>query len=74
MGPRSVRRALGMVMQDDELLSGSIAESVAFFSEHIDMDQVWECLRRAAIAEEVRAMPMRADTLVGDMGSLLSGG
>lgn len=74
MGPRSVRRALGMVMQDDELLSGSIAESVAFFSEHIDMDQVWECLRRAAIAEEVRAMLMRADTLVGDMGSLLSGG
>jgi ATP-binding cassette subfamily B protein RaxB len=73
-GPRSIRRALGVVMQDDELLSGSIAENVAFFSEQIDMEWVWECLRRAAIAEEVRAMPMRADTLVGDMGSSLSGG
>lgn len=73
-GPRTVRRALGVVMQDDELLSGSIAENVAFFDEQIDMDQVWQCLRRAAIADEVRAMPMRADTLVGDMGSSLSGG
>lgn len=73
-GPRSLRRALGVVMQDDELLAGSIAENVAFFDERIDMDHVWECLRRAAIADEVRAMPMRADTLVGDMGSSLSGG
>jgi|UPI0003C123A0 ATP-binding cassette subfamily B protein RaxB len=73
-GPRAVRRALGVVMQDDELLSGSIAENVAFFDDRIDMDRVWRCLERAAIAGEIRAMPMRADTLVGDMGSSLSGG
>jgi ATP-binding cassette, subfamily B, bacterial CvaB/MchF/RaxB len=73
-GPRAVRRALGVVMQDDELLSGSIAENVAFFDDRIDMGKVWQCLERAAIAEEVRRMPMRADTLVGDMGSSLSGG
>jgi ATP-binding cassette subfamily B protein RaxB len=73
-GPKTVRRALGVVMQDDELLSGSIADNVAFFDERIDMDHVWACLRQAAIADDVLAMPMRADTLVGDMGSSLSGG
>jgi ATP-binding cassette subfamily B protein RaxB len=73
-GPRGARRRLGVVMQDDELLSGSIAENVAFFDEEIDIARVWECLRMAAMVEEVQAMPMRAETFVGDMGSALSGG
>lgn len=73
-GPRTVRRNLGVVMQDDELIAGSIAENVAFFADDIDMDRVWECLAMAAIDEEIRAMPMRGETFVGDMGSALSGG
>lgn len=73
-GPRSLRRALGVVMQDDELLTGSIAENVAFFDEQIDMDWVWECLRMAAVDQEVMAMPMKAESLVGDAGGSLSGG
>lgn len=73
-GPRTVRRNLGVVLQDDELIAGSIAENVAFFSEDIDPDWVWKCLTMACVADEVRAMPMRAETFVGDMGSALSGG
>ena len=61
-------------MQDDDLLSGSIAENVAFFEEHIDIERVWEALRLANIDEEVSSMPMRAETLIGDMGSAVSGG
>ena len=73
-GPRTIRRSLGVVMQDDELLSGSIAENVAFFAEDINMDRVWECLRAASLDAEIMSMPMRAETMVGDMGSSLSGG
>lgn len=73
-GPTAIRKHLGVVLQDDELLSGSIAENVAFFADVIDFDWVWECLRLASIDEEVRSMPMRADSLIGDMGSSLSGG
>jgi len=73
-GPRAVRRSLGVVMQDDELLSGSIAENVAFFDEHIDMAHVWSCLEQASLTADVMAMPMREETLIGDMGSTLSGG
>lgn len=73
-GPRAVRRNLGVVMQDDELIAGSIAENVAFFAENIDMDWVWKCLAMAAIDEDVGMMPMRAETFIGDMGSALSGG
>ncbi len=73
-GAHGVRRALGVVMQDDDLLGGSIAENVAFFDDQIDMDKVWKCLDMAAVAQEIAAMPMKAETLVGDMGGALSGG
>lgn len=73
-GPRAVRRSIGVVMQDDELLAGSIAENIAFFDERIDMERVWKALKRAGVDEEVAAMPMRAETLVGDMGAAFSGG
>jgi ATP-binding cassette, subfamily B, bacterial CvaB/MchF/RaxB len=63
-----------LVAQDDQLLAGSIAESIAFFDEHIDMAWVRECARRAAIHDEIERMPMGYQSLVGDMGSSLSGG
>ncbi|MGN6363916.1 peptidase domain-containing ABC transporter [Asticcacaulis taihuensis] len=73
-GPRTIRSKFGLVMQDDELLSGSIAENVAFFDEHINMERVWSSLAAASLEREVSAMPMKAETLVGDMGGALSGG
>jgi ATP-binding cassette subfamily B protein RaxB len=62
------------VAQDDVLLAGSIAENIAFFDERIDMDWVQDCARRAAIHDEIVRMPMGYQSLVGDMGSTLSGG
>ncbi|WP_276310667.1 peptidase domain-containing ABC transporter [Caulobacter flavus] len=73
-GAQAARRAFGVVMQDDELLSGSIAENVAFFDERIDMDRVWDCLRRASVADEIASLPMQANTLIGDMGASISSG
>jgi ATP-binding cassette subfamily B protein RaxB len=73
-GPRAIRKACGVVLQDDELLSGSVAENVAFFDDKIDMDRVWEALEAAALKQDILAMPMKADTFVGDMGGSLSGG
>lgn len=73
-GARPVRKAIGLVLQDDELLAGTIADNVAFFDEEIDMDRVWQSLRESALEQDVRNMPMRTDTLIGDMGSTLSGG
>jgi ATP-binding cassette subfamily B protein RaxB len=73
-GPRPLRQAFGIVMQDDELLSGTVADNVAFFDDHIDMDQVWWALEAAALKEEILSMPMKAESFVGDMGGALSGG
>lgn len=71
---RALRSQLGVVSQDDTLLQGSLAENIAFFDEHIDMVRVEECARLAAIHEDIAAMPMGYQSLVGDMGAALSGG
>lgn len=73
-GVRAIRDSYSFVLQDDELLSGTIAENVAFFDSNLDMERVWECLGAAALRSEVEALPMKTESLVGDMGGSLSGG
>ncbi|HEX8470252.1 MAG TPA: ATP-binding cassette domain-containing protein, partial [Brevundimonas sp.] len=72
--PRSFRRQIGVVMQDDALLQGSLIENIALFDERPDMQRVEAAARTAAIYDEIVAMPMGFQSLVGDMGSALSGG
>ncbi|MCC6202809.1 MAG: peptidase domain-containing ABC transporter [Gammaproteobacteria bacterium] len=62
------------VMQEDRLLSGSLADNIACFSSEPDLERVTTCARQACIHAEIMAMPMQYQTLVGDMGSSLSGG
>ncbi|KTF67507.1 peptidase domain-containing ABC transporter [Sphingomonas sp. HT-1] len=73
-GPRAIRSSIGVVLQNDDLLPGSVLENVAFFDELLDVDRAWDCLEKAAIADEVRRLPMAEHTYVGDLGSSLSGG
>jgi ATP-binding cassette subfamily B protein RaxB len=65
---------VGFVLQDDCLFAGSIRENIAFASDEPDMDRVQECASLACLHEEIAAMPMGYDTLIGDMGNALSGG
>lgn len=62
------------VMQDDELLTGSIADNIAFSGDEIDVGKVEHYAKMAAIHDDIMAMPMKYNTLIGDMGASLSGG
>jgi ATP-binding cassette subfamily B protein RaxB len=68
------RGRIAAVMQDDQLISGSIKDNIAFFAKDPSMQRIIECASMACIHQEIMAMPMRYDTLVGDLGSNLSGG
>ena len=74
LGLGDYREMLGVVMQDDQLFAGSIAENIAFFSDGIDHDRVEECARKASVHDAIAQMPMGYATLIGDMGAALSGG
>ncbi|MGJ7491660.1 peptidase domain-containing ABC transporter [Variovorax sp. ZT4R33] len=74
LGLQHYRDRIGVVMQDDRLFAGSVAENIALFDPQIDHEQVEGAAKLAAIHEEICRMPMGYNTLVGDMGNALSGG
>src|SRR5262249_2764462 len=65
---------IGVVMQDDQLFAGSIADNISFFADSPDHERIQDCARMACVHDDVVAMPMRYGTLIGDMGTVLSGG
>lgn len=71
---RHYRRAMGVVMQDDQLFAGSIMDNIAFGHDAPDPAAIETAARLAAIHDEIERMPMRYHTLIGDMGAALSGG
>ncbi len=74
VGMVSYRSMLGVVMQDDQLFAGSIADNISFFSDYPDPKRVEECAKLAAVHDDITKMPMDYNTLIGDMGTVLSGG
>jgi ATP-binding cassette subfamily B protein RaxB len=68
------RQSIAGVMQDDQLLSGTIADNIACFDLKLDMAWIQHCAEIACIASEIESLPMQYNTLVGDLGSSLSGG
>lgn len=70
----SYRQRIGAVMQDDLLLTGSIADNIACFDYRPDTGWLEQCARMACVHDDIVAMPMQYNTPVGDMGSTLSGG
>ncbi len=74
LGVRAWRDLVGVVMQDEPLFSGSIADNISFFDPAPDRAWIEQCARVAAVHDEIEAMPMGYHTLIGDMGAALSGG
>lgn len=74
LGLNNYRGQIAAVMQDDQLLSGSMFDNIAFFDPNMSEQRVMESAKIAAIAADIEAMPMGYNTLIGDMGTTLSGG
>lgn len=68
------RTQIAAVMQDDQLLSGSVAENIACFDPKLDFERIGACALAAAVHEDILKFGMQYNTLVGDMGTSLSGG
>jgi len=74
LGLKNYRKQIAAVMQDDTLLAGSIADNISFFDPQPNYSKIEQCAHYAAIHEDITGMTMGYNTLVGDMGSSLSGG
>jgi ATP-binding cassette subfamily B protein RaxB len=74
IGVRAYREQIAAVMQEDGLLSGSVADNIAFFDSSFDQHKMIKCAEIAGIHDDLMAMPMTYNSLVGAMGSSLSSG
>jgi ABC-type multidrug transport system fused ATPase/permease subunit len=71
---RDFRSYLGVVMQDNFLFDGTIAENISFSNPHATLDQVKEVSRIAHCEEFIEKFEKKYDTIVGERGVKLSGG
>jgi ABC-type multidrug transport system fused ATPase/permease subunit len=71
---RDYRGHLGVVLQDNFLFDGTIAENIAFARPHATRDEIKAVSRIAHCDEFVEAFEKGYDTIVGERGVRLSGG
>ena len=71
---RDYRTQLGVVLQDNFLFDGSIAENIAFAHPHATREQIIAASRIAHCDEFVNGFADGYDTIVGERGVKLSGG
>lgn len=74
LGVDAYRSQVAAILQDDNLISGSIYENITFFDKEPDDKKVEEAAKSAGMHHEIMALPMGYDTSVGNMGAALSGG
>lgn len=65
---------LAAVLQEDQLVAGSLIDNIAFGDMEVDIDRIHWCSEIAKIREDIEAMPMGFHSLIGDMGTVLSSG
>jgi ATP-binding cassette subfamily B multidrug efflux pump len=70
----SLRRQIGVVLQDVFLFSGTIKENIAFGKPEASTEEIVQAAKSARIHDFIESLPCGYDTPVGERGVTLSGG
>ena len=71
---RGIRRQLGVVLQNGQLMTGNIFSNIAGANPFLTVDDAWEAARMAGIDEDIREMPMGIFTVISEGAGTISGG
>jgi ABC-type bacteriocin/lantibiotic exporter with double-glycine peptidase domain len=71
---RALRAQVGVVMQNPHLLAGSLRDNIGLGAPGATLADIMEAAERAALADDIAALPMGYQTLVSDGGLTFSGG
>lgn len=69
----AVRRQLGVVLQNSQILAGDIFRNIAGVMD-LSLEEAWEAARLAGLEDDIRQMPMRMHTIISQGGTTFSGG
>jgi ATP-binding cassette subfamily B protein len=67
-------RRVSFVPQDARLVSGTVADNIRFFRDHINEPAIQQAAKLAHLHDEIVSWPLGYDTQVGERGDQLSGG
>lgn len=71
---KSLRRKIGVVIQNGKLFQGDIFANITISAPQLSMDDAWAAAEMAGIAEDIRRMPMGMHTLISEGSGSISGG
>ena len=74
MDLKSLRRRIGVVMQNGKLFSGDIFSNITISAPWLTMDEAWEAAELSGIADDIRDMPMGMNTMISEGSGGVSGG
>ena len=72
--PRSLRRRIGVVLQNGELFQGDIFSNITISAPQLTLEDAWEAAETAGIAQDIREMPMGMHTIISEGQGGISGG
>ena len=70
---KSLRRKIGVVMQNGKLFTGDIFSNITISAPQLTIDEAWEAAELADIADDIRAMPMGMYTIISEGSGGISG-
>lgn len=71
---KSVRRNIGVVLQNSKLFAGDIYSNIIVSAPWLSAEEAMEAAELAGVAEDIRSMPMGLHTVVSEGGGGISGG
>jgi ATP-binding cassette subfamily B protein RaxB len=74
MSSADYARLIGVVLQDDMIFHGTVADNISFFDAPVDMGRVVQAAEKANIAADIAALPMQYYSLLAEAAMDLSGG
>ena len=71
---KSLRRKIGVVMQNGKLFQGDIYSNITISAPQLSLDEAWNAAELAGIADDIRHMPMGMHTIISEGAGGVSGG
>ena len=72
--PRSLRKHIGVVIQNGQLFQGNIFSNITISAPQLTLKEAWEAAETAGIAQDIREMPMGMQTMISEGQGGISGG
>ena len=74
LDPRSLRKQIGVVIQNGQLFQGDIFSNITISAPQLTLQEAWEAAEVAGIADDIREMPMGMQTVISEGQGGISGG